>query len=38
MMVNWTDKLSNRAFSALKWMLSFVSAVLTTGLIVVLES
>lgn len=32
------DRLSNRAFAKVKWLLTALSGILTTGLIVVLES
>lgn len=38
MFLKWTDNLSNRAFAAVKWILTVFSALMTTGLIVILES
>jgi len=32
------DQLSNRAFTKVKWLLTALSGVLTTGLIILLES
>lgn len=38
MLIKKIDNLSNRAFTKVKWLLTALSGVLTTGLIVVLES
>lgn len=38
MLIKAIDRLSNRAFAKIKWLLTALSGALTTGLIVVLES
>ncbi len=38
MLFKWIDNLSNRAFAAVKWVVTFISALATTSFIVVLES
>ena len=38
MFLKWTDGLSNQAFAAVKWTLTFCSVLATTSFIVVLES
>jgi hypothetical protein len=38
MFLKWVDNLSNKAFRAVKWLLTTMSAMLTSGLIIVLES
>ena len=38
MLFKMIDNLSNRAFAKVKWLLTVVSGVLTTSLIVILES
>ena len=35
---NKTGKINNKAFESIKWMLTALSGLLTTGLIIVLES
>lgn len=35
---NWLEKMSDRTFSAVKWALTAMSGLVTTGLILVLES
>lgn len=38
MLIRAIDRLSNRAFAAVKWLLTAFSGLLTTGLIIMLES
>lgn len=38
MLIKTIDRLSNRAFAKIKWLLTAMSGVLTAGLIVMLES
>ncbi len=38
MFIKAIDKLSNRTFAKVKWLLTALSGVLTTSLIVILES
>jgi hypothetical protein len=38
MLFKWIDKLGNKAFSAVKWILTSLSALLTSGFIIILES
>jgi hypothetical protein len=37
-MLRWLDKMSNKAFDAMKWALTALSGAFTTGLIIALES
>lgn len=37
-MLEWLDKMSNRAFAGFKWAMTAMSGALTTGLIIALES
>ena len=38
MFLEWTDKLSNGVFAAVKWVMTLFSVVITSGFILVLES
>ena len=38
MLFRWVDKLGNKAFNGVKWFLTSMSALLTSGLIIILES
>ena len=38
MLFDWVDKLGKKAFNAVKWILTSMSALLTSGLIIILES
>lgn len=38
MLIKTIDRLSKRAFARVKWLLTALSGILTTGLIVMLES
>ena len=38
MLFKWIDDLSKRAFNRVKWLLTALSGILTTSLIIMLES
>lgn len=38
MLFKWVDNLGKRAFAAVKWVLTALSALMTTGFIVMLET